>query len=102
QLSDPRNEPPHLGPLAVMHVVEDSPAAKAGIKCSDFVIAVNGVPVAGRELADIIQKDIHGPVGGAVRLTVSRFDGSQSEITLIRAPFPEHHNQPSDPFTYKV
>jgi len=95
-------KPNHRGPLAVMHVVEDSPAARAGIRCSDFVVAVNGVPVPGREFADILNKDLRGPVGGMVRLTVVRFDGSQSEITLVRAPYPPHVNPASDPFGYRV
>jgi len=96
------NQPNHRGVLAVMHVVEDSPAAKAGIHCSDFILAVNGVPVPGREFSDIVNKDINGPVGGTVRLTVARFDGSKSEITLVRTPFPPHANPPSDPFVYVV
>jgi hypothetical protein len=95
-------QPNHRGPLAVMRVVEDSPAAKAGIHCSDFVVAVNGVPVPGRAFSDIISKDIRGPVGGTIRLTVLRFDGSQSEITLVRAPYPPHSNPASDPFVYSV
>jgi hypothetical protein len=94
--------PNHRGVLAVMHVVEDSPAAKAGIHCSDFIAAVNGVPVPGREFSDIVNKEISGPVGGTVRLTVARFDGSKSEITLVRTPFPPHANPPSDPFVYVV
>jgi len=92
----------HRGPLAVMHVVEDSPAAKAGIHCSDFVVGVNGIAVPGREFSEILNNDLHGPVGGTVRLTVARFDGSQSEITLIRAPYPPHSSQASDPFSYVV
>jgi hypothetical protein len=95
-------QPNHRGPLAVMHVVEDSPAAKAGIHCSDFVVEVNGVPVPGREFSDILNKDIHGPIGGTVRLTVARFDGSRSEIILVRAPYPPHVNPASDPFGYVV
>jgi PDZ domain-containing protein len=95
-------QPNHRGVLAVMHVFEDSPADKAGIHCSDFILAVNGVPVPGREISDITDKEIDGPVGGTVRLTVARFDGSQSEITLIRTPFPPHVNPPSDPFVYVV
>jgi len=102
QLYDPNNQPSHLGPLAVMHVVEDSPAAKAGIHCSDFVLAVNGVPVPGRQFSEIMDKDIHGPIGGTVRMTVARFDGSRSEITLVRAPYPQHVNPASDPFVYSV
>jgi PDZ domain len=95
-------KPNHRGPLAVMHVMEDLPAAKAGIHCSDFVVAVNGVPVPGREFSDILKKDLRGPVGGTVRLTIARFDGSQSEITLVRAPYPPHVNPASDPFAYSV
>ncbi len=95
-------QPNHRGPLAVMHVDEDSPAAKAGIHCSDFVVAINGVPVPGREYSDIMKKDIQGPIGGTVRLTIARYDGSQSEITLVRAPFPPHVNPASDPFVYSV
>jgi len=95
-------QPNHRGPLAVLHVFEGSPAAKAGIHCSDFILAVNGVPVAGREYAEIQKKEIDGPVGGTVRLTVARFDGTQSEITLVRAPFPPHVNEASDPFVYVV
>ena len=101
QLYDDRQSN-HRGFLAVMHVVEDSPAAKAGIHCSDFIIAVNGVPVPGREFSDILNNDLHGAVGGTVRLTVARFDGSQSEITLVRDPYPTHLSQPSDPFAYQV
>jgi hypothetical protein len=95
-------QPNHRGPLAVMHVVEDSPAAKAAIHCSDFVVAVNGVPVPGRDFSDILNRDLHGPIGGTVRLTVARFDGSQSEITLVRAPYATHLSQASDPFAYGV
>ena len=101
QLFDER-QPNHRGPLVVLRVVEDSPAAKAGIQCSDFVIAVNGTPVAGREFSEILKTDIQGPVGGTVRLTVLRRDGSQSEVSLIRAPFPPHRNPATDPFVYVV
>src|SRR4029077_16811476 len=96
------SEPNHRGVLAIMHVVEDSPAAKAGIHCSDFILAVNGAAVPGREFSEIMDKELNGPVGGTVRLTVARFDGSKSEITLVRTPFPPHVNPPSDPFVYVV
>ena len=92
----------HRGPLAVLQVTDDSPAAKAGIHCGDFIFAVNGVPVPGRELSEIMEKEIDGPVGGTVRLTIARFDGSQSEITLVRVPYPPHVNTASDPFVYVV
>jgi hypothetical protein len=101
QLFDEK-QPNHRGALVVLRVEGDSPAAKAGIHCSDFVIAVNGAPVAGREFSQILKADIAGPVGGTVRLTVLRYDGSQSEISLTRVPFPPHKNPASDSFTYVV
>jgi hypothetical protein len=96
------SQPNHRGPLVVLRVLEDSPAAKAGIHCSDFVVAVNGAPVPGRDFSEILTKDLQGSVGGTVRLTVSRYDGSQSEITLVRAPYPTHINPSTDPFAYRV
>src|SRR5579862_867850 len=92
----------HRGPLVVLQIVPDSPAAKAGIHCSDFVTAVNGVPVSGRDFSEIFYKDIRGPVGGTVRLSVARYDGSEQQIALVRTPYPPHLNPASDPFTYKV
>jgi PDZ domain len=91
----------HRGPLAVMHVDDDSPAAKAGIHCGEFVIAVNGTSLFGHDASEIA-KEIQGPIGGSVRLTIARFDGSESEITLVRAPYPPHMNPASDPFRYTV
>jgi PDZ domain len=95
-------QPNHRGPLVVLNVADDSPAATAGIHCSDFVIAVNGVPVPGREFSDIVRKDLHGSIGDIVRLTILRYDGSQSEIAVVRAPYPLHVNPASDPFGYSV
>jgi hypothetical protein len=93
------SQPNHRGPLAVMHVFEGSPAAKAGIRCSDFIIAVNGVATPGRDINDIRSKELTGSVGSTVRLTLLRYDGSQSDITLSYAPYA---NPPSDPFAYSL
>lgn len=95
-------QPNKRGPLVVLRVVEGSPGAKAGIQRGDIVVAVNGAPAMGREFADINAKDIQGPVGGAIRFTFARLDGSQSDITLTRAPYPPHTNPASDPFVYAV
>lgn len=101
QIFDER-QPNHRGPLVVLRVQQDSPAARAGVRCSDFVVAVNGEAVTGREMSEILKKEIRGPVGGTVRLGILRADGSRSEISLTRAPFPPHRNPTSDPFAYVV
>lgn len=95
-------QPNHRGPLAILHVEKASPADKAGIHCSDFIVAVNGVPVLGHALSDIMDNDIYGPIGGTVKLKILRYDASQSEISLVRVPYPPHLNPASDPFSYAV
>lgn len=94
-------EPSHRGPLAVMHVLEDSPAAKAGIRCSDFILAVNGVAVPGRVWGDVMQA-IQGPAGGSVRLTIATYEGKQFDATLVRVPFQQHTSRATDPFAYTI
>ncbi len=95
-------QPNKRGPLVVLRVAESSPGAKAGIQRGDIVVAVNGSPAMGRELADINVKEIQGPVGGTVRLTFAHLDGSQSEIALTRVAYAPHTNAAADPFAYAV
>jgi len=95
-------QPNHRGPLVVLRVVEGLPGAKAGVQRGDLVVAVNGQPVPGRELADINAKEMQGPVGGTIRLALARLDGGQSEINLTRVPYPPHTNAATDPFAYAV
>jgi carboxyl-terminal processing protease len=95
-------QPNHRGPLVVLQVVEGSAGAKAGLQRGDIVIAINGASVAGRELADITRKEIRGPIGGTVGLTIARLDGTQSELALVRTPYPPHSNPATDPFAYTV
>lgn len=101
QLFDDTLLPSHRGPIVILQAIEGLPAAKAGVRSGDFVIAVDGVPVPGRELSAIIQQ-IHGLIGATLRLTVVKPDGSQSEIALVRTPYPPHLNPASDPFSYTV
>jgi len=49
--------PNKKGSLVVLTVREGSPAAKAGVEKADLVVAVNG-----RNLDDILKKEIFGPV----------------------------------------
>jgi hypothetical protein len=95
-------QPNKRGPLVVLRVAEGSPGAKAGIQRGDMVVAVNGSPAMGHELAEINAKEMQGPVGGAIRFTFARLDGSQSEITLVRVAYTPHTNAADDPFAYAV
>jgi regulator of sigma E protease len=62
----------------VNHVVEDSPAARAGLQSGDVVVAVNGARVA--SWSDINRLIADGQ-GGTVRITVKR-DDTHSEVAV--------------------
>jgi len=55
----------------VVNPIPDTPAERAGIKADDIIIAIDDKPVAGQSLDDI-QKQLRGPQGSAVKLTISR------------------------------
>jgi predicted metalloprotease with PDZ domain len=64
--------------LVVMELIPGGPAETAGVVRGDVVLAVDGQPVAGRTLPDVIE-DIRGVVGTYVRLSLRRGD---RELTL--------------------
>src|SRR5215471_11264379 len=78
------------GPMVVLQVMDGLPGAKAGIQRGDIIVGLNGSGVGGRDLSELIRKEVHGPVGGSVRLKIARPDGSESEVTLTRVTFPPH------------
>jgi hypothetical protein len=95
-------QPNKQGPLVVLDVVEGLPGAKAGVYRGDIVFAIDGALVMGKNLDEINRKSIRGPVGSTVRLSFAHLDGTQSELTLTRAPYPPYLNPASDRFTYSV
>ena len=71
--------------LRVATVFEDTPAAEAGIKEGDVIVAVNGRSIAG-EPADAATARIKGPPGTEVTLEIREVGGGKRrEITLERA-----------------
>jgi hypothetical protein len=95
-------EASHRGALVVSGVVEGSPASKAGLHCGDRVVAVDRKPTSGRPLDEMLLKDFRGPPGAALHLSVRRADGTEAELTVVRAAFPAHVNPERDPFAYRV
>jgi carboxyl-terminal processing protease len=63
-----------------------APAAQAGVKAGDLIIAVDGDDTSGEDLNDVVDK-IRGPKGEEVNLTVLRIDEDETEsldITIVR------------------
>src|SRR5215475_13373019 len=73
------------GLIKVISPIDDTPAAKAGLKPGDFIAAIDGVSIQGLGLNDAIDK-MRGPSGSKVVLTVLRTGQKKPfEVTLARA-----------------
>jgi carboxyl-terminal processing protease len=73
------------GLVKVVTPIDDTPAAKAGLKPGDYVSYINDEQVMGLTLAEAVEK-MRGPVDSKVKLTVLREDQNEPlEMTLTRA-----------------
>ena len=59
------------GYVKVVSPIDDTPAAKAGIKPGDLIVKIDDTPVKGLTLNDAVQK-MRGEPGSKVQLTVAR------------------------------
>jgi carboxyl-terminal processing protease len=69
--------------LQILNVFAGGPAAKAGLKHGDLIVAVNGKSLKGHTSNDSTTQ-IKGPAGTTVKLTIVS-DGKQRDETLTRA-----------------
>jgi carboxyl-terminal processing protease len=73
------------GLVKVISPIDDTPAARAGIKTGDFIAAVDGTPIQGMALDDAIAK-MRGPEGSKCTITVLRTGTKKPfDLTLTRA-----------------
>lgn len=73
------------GLIKVISPIDNTPAAKAGIKPGDRIAAVNGISIAGMPLNDAIDR-MRGPKGSKVTLTILRQGKKRPfDVTLTRA-----------------
>lgn len=70
------------GPVMVALVSEGSPAERAGVQVGDQILAVDGGPVAGQKLEQVVAR-IRGPAGTPVVIRFQRA-GQVFELTLRR------------------
>ncbi len=72
------------GMIKIISPIDDTPAAKAGIKAGDLIVEVDGVPVRGMALQKAIDK-LRGEKGTSIELMVLR-EGQETpiEFTIVR------------------
>ena len=59
------------GVVKVISPIDDTPAAKAGIKAGDYIVKIDDVQVQGKSLMEAV-KLMRGPVGSTIELTIRR------------------------------
>jgi carboxyl-terminal processing protease len=75
---------PEGGALRVVSPIDDTPAARAGIRPGDLIGLIDGQPVSEMSLQDAVDH-MRGPIGTQVKLTLGREGREPFEITLSRA-----------------
>jgi carboxyl-terminal processing protease len=74
--------------LRVVDVDPDGPAARAGLRENDRVLAIDEEDVDAMDGEAIVEK-LRGDVGAPVRLSIAR-ESEIVEITILRAPYRLH------------
>ena len=59
------------GVVKVISPIDDTPAAKAGIKAGDYIVKIDDTQVQGKSLMEAV-KLMRGPVGSTIELTIRR------------------------------
>ncbi len=71
------------GLIKVVSPIDDTPAAKAGVKAGDLITMLDGQTVQGLTLTEAVDK-MRGPPGSTIKLTIKR-DGVNTPIDLSMA-----------------
>jgi carboxyl-terminal processing protease len=68
------------GVVKVISPIDDTPAARAGIKAGDYIVKINETQVQGKSLSEAVDL-MRGPIGSGIELTVRRM-GEQKALTF--------------------
>jgi carboxyl-terminal processing protease len=71
------------GAVKVVSPIDGTPAARAGIKPGDYILAVDGQNILGLSVADAV-KQMRGKPGEAVTLTIGREKIEPFDVKLVR------------------
>jgi len=71
------------GVVKVVSPIDDTPAAKAGIKAGDYITDIDGESVVGQTLNEAVDK-MRGKVGTKVKLTIQRASEKPFDVKIKR------------------
>lgn len=71
------------GLVKINYAIEEGPAYKAGIRTGDFISAVAGESVLGKELNEAVE-NMRGPVGDPVQVSVITGDEEPRTLEIVR------------------
>jgi len=72
------------GLVKVVSPIDDTPAARAGLKPGDLITQLDGQPIQGMTLPQAVEK-MRGPINSDIRLTIQRKGRDPFDVKLTRA-----------------
>jgi carboxyl-terminal processing protease len=72
------------GLVKVVSPIDETPAARAGLRPNDLIVQLDGEPVLGLSLQEAVEK-MRGPVNSPIKIMIRRGDAAPFEVTLNRA-----------------
>jgi len=70
------------GVVKVISPIDDTPAAKAGVKAGDYIVQINGKQVQGKTLMEAVNL-MRGPVGTSIEITIRRKNLKKAKVIKI-------------------
>tara|TARA_Y100000590_G_C15732453_1_gene1017509 strand:+ start:1590 stop:2747 length:1158 start_codon:yes stop_codon:yes gene_type:complete len=70
------------GVVKVITPIDDTPAAKAGVKAGDYIVRIDGEQVQGKTLMEAVNL-MRGPVGTTIEITIRRKSLKKAKIIKI-------------------
>lgn len=71
------------GLVKVVSPIDDTPAAKAGMKAGDYITNIDDETVVGMTLNEAVSK-LRGKIGTKVKLSIRRVNAKPIEVTIVR------------------
>ncbi len=70
------------GVVKIITPIDDTPAARAGVKAGDYIVRINGEQVQGKTLMEAVNL-MRGPVGTEIEITIRRKGVKKAKIYKI-------------------